>query len=296
MEKDYCPNCCINTNHSILFKKHNSSTYEEYFDWSMDYEVLQCNGCDNIQFRTNYSNETMISYDYEAQDQVQQYDKKYYPKSITEHIKLKDIYEIPDKIRVVYNETLEALRNNCYLLSAVGLRAIIEAVCIEQNIVARNLEKKINMLADKRLITKKDSDRLHSIRFLGNDSVHEMAVPKEQKIRIALGIVENLMNSLYLLDVDAKQHLDTMITEFEDFKNLLLRKFKTIQSNEEKSLKEVFGKDFRRIEGSYLVNFTQQVIDDINSNLISAILVGQIKVSSIENSPVQHFVKNSTSE
>lgn len=49
--------------------------------------------------------------------------------------------------------------------------------------------------------------------------------------------------------------------------------------------------DFRRIENSYLSNFTQQLLDDINNGLLDMIVIGGVKNSSIENYPVQHFAR-----
>lgn len=124
---------------------------------------------------------------------------------------------------------------------------MIEAICIDQSIPGRNLEVKINNLVKHKLITEKDAYRLHSIRFLGNDSVHEMDVPKKFKITIALNIIESLINSLYIIDIRAKEHLDTIIANYDEFKDLLLKKIFNIQVGEEKSIKEILCKDFRRI-------------------------------------------------
>jgi hypothetical protein len=269
MSKDYCPKCCQNTNHESLFKNAFSANNMD-FGWSQDHEIIKCKGCENIQFRYSYSDESMFGWDDENQVEYQYEDKKYFPKFLKDHKQLTNISSTPEKIRIVYNESIEALKNNCYLLSAVGLRAVIESVCIEQKITGRNLEIKINNLVKNKLITQKDCNRLHSIRFLGNDSVHEMDVPKEEKLKIAL---------------------DTMITDFEDFKNLFLKKFAHLPFDEEKSIKEVLGKHFRRIEPTYLLNFTQLLIDDINSFDYKWINVGSVKVSSVENSPVQHFIR-----
>lgn len=289
MEKDYCPICSIPTNHNVLFTKKIGSTHEDDFHWNQEFQVIQCNGCDNVQFKSIYGDESM----YSNFDEYERYydDKKYYPLSINGHDTVKNYYSIPTKIRVVYLETLEAIKSNCYLLSGVGLRAIIEAIAIEQDIQGRTLEQKINNLLRNKLITERDANRLHSIRFLGNDSIHEMEVPKESKIRIALDVVEHLLNNLYLIDIKANRHLDTIINNYEDFKNMLYRKFFKAESGDEKSVKEIYGKDFRRIESTYLSNFTQQIIDEINNGLNTSLKVGAIKNSSIENNPVQHFIK-----
>lgn len=285
--KDYCPNCQQITNHKCLFIVSENSDNDADFHWEQNYETIQCLGCENIQFRNRYSNEDMVIY---VDDVIEEpyNESKYYPKSLSNHSLLKNLYHLPNKLRIVYIETIEALKNNCYLLAGVGLRAIIEAICLDQNITGRNLEIKINNLVRNKLITEKDGNRLHSIRFLGNDSVHEMEVPKEEKLRIALDIAEHLLKNLYLIDIDVNQHLDTIISEYVDFKNLLIRKFRvsTITIGDEKSIKEILKKDFRRIETNYLTNFTNQLLDEIQNNLITTISVGKV-----ENNE-QFFVKN----
>jgi len=285
--KDYCPNCQQITNQKCLFNVSERSEYNADFHWEQNYETIQCLGCENIQFRNRYTHEDMFRYTEDGHEESFD-ESKYYPKNLAHHILLKNQYHLPEKIRIVYGETLEALINDCYLLAGVGLRAIIEAICLDQTIPGRNLEVKINNLVKNKLITEKDGKRLHSIRFLGNDSVHEMDVPKLEKLRIALDIAEHLLKNLYLIDIDVNEHLDTIISEYEDFKNLVLRKFRStlIIQNQEISIKDVLKKDFRRIEGPYLQNFITRIVDEIQNNLISSISIGRL------DNNQQLFIKN----
>ncbi|TDD75631.1 DUF4145 domain-containing protein [Flavobacterium caseinilyticum] len=285
--KDYCPICQQITNQKCLFSIQERSEYNADFHWEQNYETIQCLGCENIQFRNRYSHEDMFRCTDDGHEESFD-ESKYFPKNLTNHSLLKNQYHLPHQLRIVYTETLEALKNNCYLLAGVGLRAIIEAICLDQNITGRNLEIKINSLVRNKLITEKDGNRLHTIRFLGNDSVHEMDVPKEEKLRIALDIAEHLLKNLYLIDIDVNQHLDTIISEYEDFKNLVLRKFRatSIIQGDEINIKTVLKKDFRRVEGSYLQNFITQLVDEIQNNLIVTISIGKI-----ENNH-QFFIKN----
>lgn len=291
--KEYCNHCNTSTNHTPIKSEKTENKQHEDFNWSKEFIIIKCLGCDNLQFKTVYSDEAMIAWDGEEQQEFYYYDIKYYPKNIVGYRPLKNSYAIPEKIRIVYNEAIEALKNDCYLLSAVGLRAVIEAICIEQGIAGRNLEIKINNLVRSKLITEKDSGRLHSIRFLGNDSVHEMEVPEESKIRIALNIIEHLINNLYLIDIDANQHLDTIINNYDDFKSLLRSKAISLPTGTEKSIKEFLGKKHRRIESTYLPNFTQQLVDEINANTVTFLKIGTIKASTVETSDVQHFIVES---
>lgn len=150
--KDYCPSCQQITNHKCLFTVSESSEHDSDFHWEQNYETIQCLGCENIQFRNRFSNEDMYRHTEDGYEEP--YDEsKYYPKNLNNHFLLKNIYELPSKLRIVYIETIEALKNNCYLLAGIGLRAIIEATCLDQGILGRTLEIKINNLVRNKLIT-----------------------------------------------------------------------------------------------------------------------------------------------
>ena len=288
MEKDYCPNCGIPTNHDVLYSAKTTSSSDD-FGWHQNYEIIKCRGCDNIQFRTIYGDESMVGYNQETGEDGYYTESKYYPLNIVGHKRIANSHHMPEKIRIVYNESLEALKGNCYLLSAVGLRAVIEAICIDQSIPGRNLEQKINNLSKQKLITERDGKRLHSIRFLGNDSVHEMEVPQKFKIIIALDIIENLIKNLYIIDLIAKQHLDTIIDTYEDFKNFINKNTFNLKPGDEKSIQEILGKNIRRIENSYLSNFIQELIEDINNGIIPHLSIG--KVTGSGESSMQYFIK-----
>ena len=254
--KDYCPSCCQITNHANLFNKKNVALDDDIFHWEENFEVIECLGCENIQFRKRYSSEDMIREDENGSYEWYE-ESKYYPRNLLYHKILGSIYLLPDKIRIVYIETIEALKNNCYILSSVGLRAIIEAICLEQKISGKNLEIKTNNLVKNKLITENDGNRLHSIRFLGNDSVHQMEVPSEEKLRVALDIIEHMIKNLYLINIKANKHLDVIISQYDHFKSIAIRKINApeINKNDEVSIKSLFGKDYRRIEQNYLSNF-----------------------------------------
>lgn len=69
-----------------------------------------------------------------------------------------DGYEnFPLTTRRIYNKTLKALNQNAFILSAIGLRAIIESICVEQKITA----------------TTDDQPRGHNLNYNGSLNVHQ---------------------------------------------------------------------------------------------------------------------------
>jgi hypothetical protein len=81
---------------------------------------------------------------------------------------------IPVLVRKMYKETVDALNANIRTLAGGGLRATVEAICLDNNIEERNLEKKIDELAKRNLLTTAQAELLHEERYLGNAALHEL--------------------------------------------------------------------------------------------------------------------------
>jgi hypothetical protein len=61
---------------------------------------------------------------------------------------------IPETVWKMYRETVEALNANIRTLAGGGLRAVVEAICLDKKITAGNLQTKIEELAKEGLLTK----------------------------------------------------------------------------------------------------------------------------------------------
>jgi hypothetical protein len=64
--------------------------------------------------------------------------------------------------------------------------------------IVRTLEGKINGLTS--IIPKNIAANLHSMRFLGNQALHELEVPQEDDIHLAISVIEDILNIVYDLD------------------------------------------------------------------------------------------------
>lgn len=108
-------------------------------------------------------------------------------------------HRIPDNVWKMYWETLEAINAGIKTLAGGGLRAIVEAICLDKGIEAGRLYDKIEELAKKQLITPTEALFLHEERFLGNAALHEMSTPSVQDLEDGLGIIEGLISTTYIL-------------------------------------------------------------------------------------------------
>jgi hypothetical protein len=288
---NYCTNCRGLRNSKELFY-HRYQGEDDFFSWHERFYIVECAGCGQPCFRYEYSDDSMI-----WQDDNGTLDHYYEIRNFPPHlgngyIPLIQTHLLPTRIRTVYNETIEAMKVKSYLLAAVGFRTIIEAICIENDIKGHNLETKIKNLAKNKLITEKEEKRLHSIRFLGNDSVHEMIVPKQRTLFLVLEIVEHLLKNLYIIDLESAS-LDTPIQNIEDFERLVFAMVKTFEDGQEKTMREILGKHIRRV-GNELPMLETQLIKLVNEGKSQTVKLGRVETT--QGKAMQYYLRGDDEE
>lgn len=205
--KSYCSPCRRPTNQNVL--KEVKINYNENGWWEDTiYQIIQCNGCDEISFRKLYNNA-----------QIQQnngiderFIQELYPNRGPGIISAKKFTDIPFKVKTIYIETVEAFNNEQLILCCGGLRSLIESICIDKSITGiikknvkgnnylqKNLEGKIEGLAESGYLTKDNVIILHELRFLGNDALHELKKPNMLELKLAMEIIELTIDNIYEL-------------------------------------------------------------------------------------------------
>lgn len=271
--KSECKNCKRTTNHNVLHKHTWDSRGEDpnEYHFGVEHLMVKCLGCENIAFRKEV-------HDYETYHQVSEDDWEYdiqtdiYPHFIRKHDTVNRAWVIPQIVESIYKESILAIQEEAFTLAGLGLRATIEAICNEQDIKGKDLQKRINAMVREGLISKKDAQRLHSIRFMGNDAAHEIKKAKKASVLIALKIVEHLLATVYILDTDVKTHLETTITTFDNFIKTLKENMKLFDNGETITLVKWLGKDKRRIVENYQT-FENDLITYCNEGKFSNIEV-----------------------
>jgi len=122
-----------------------------------------------------------------------------YPDRTEERVPIDGSENFPGKTRRIYTEVLKALNHGAPILAAIGLRTLIESICIEQKTKSTNLAKGIDALADMGLLSKRQAEYLHTHRFMGNVAAHEIVASKPQELIAALDIAETLLKTIYIL-------------------------------------------------------------------------------------------------
>lgn len=243
--KNPCGSCDQRTNHEVVGQHTFSSDPDEYH-YMEEHAVVKCMGCGRVSFRVAY-------HDYESAFPVGDDDWEV-PISIETYPKVHrsevDLRHLPGVVDRIYSETCAAYRDRAFTLAGIGFRATIEAICNDQGIAGKELSTRINNLASKGLISKKDSTRLHAIRFLGNDAAHDIKTPSESSLAAAQTIVDHLLTTVYVLDQTSKGGLEFVIEEYPNFEKLLLKKLEDFNAGDEFPIAKFLGKEMRLISGS----------------------------------------------
>lgn len=226
-EKLYCSVCKRKTNHRYL-QKDEERGYED-LQWEENFYITRCLGCDTRAFLKEYSDETMYDYDHYTNQMVVAYERTVYPEEpinfaekTEQLLEIRTFTNVPEFIEMLYSQVVFSYNMKHYLLCAVGLRMIVEAICKELNvekgklyilencstkinpdgtfIFRKNLEGKINALYDLGVLVWKQTIILHQIRDLGNISAHELVVPKRSTIRSGILVIENILHNIFELD------------------------------------------------------------------------------------------------
>lgn len=289
IEKSYCQRCDYDTNHKVLFTEHIRGDPDEY-DYAIDYMIVKCLGCERISFREVFV-DIESSYPDEYGNWTTETTVETYPKKMRVAKRISNSHALPERIKLIYNEAIGAYNADCFILTGVAFRAVIEAICLEEEVPGRNLEKKINSLVRQKLITEKEAKRLHSIRFIGNDSVHEMKAPKVKSLKIVLNIIEHLLNNIYLIDYDSEGVLETVIDTFPDFERLLNQCIRNMEEGDEVPLAKILNKKVRRFNGR-LNEFEAELIVKINNNDYTKLGIGKVDSYGNDSSQRQHFIIN----
>ena len=198
-----CSRCDNATKHRVMFSV---DLHQRSFDIQgrESYQIVRCHGCDTLSFRLVSSNSEDIGYI--DKDEIEYIERKeVYPPRIAGRPRLKDNGLLPREVELIYRETHAALCMDLRVLAAVGIRALVEAVCAEKEAQGGNLEKKIDSLVKAGVLTDSGAQILHGLRFMGNAAAHEIKRHSLSTLSTAFDVSENLLQNVYIIPAKASR-------------------------------------------------------------------------------------------
>lgn len=271
--KSNCIDCDRETNHSLL-GSHTLTESEDEYHFDIQYSIIQCLGCDQISFlkvihdyQTAFPvKQIMTSNGYDYEYDYDRITRNFYPN--TEEVFYKFEKFLPAKLFEIYVETKKAYVQNLNIFTAIGLRSIIECICKDKDIPGKDLEKKITNLKSLGDISKKDIELLHSLRFLGNEAVHQFIKAPKKDLNIAFKIVDHLIQTIYIMPKELENtNFKKHIGDYETFENYIKEKTGENDNSKIQTIKGILGEK-GKISNDLLVKLEMTLKENIESGVI----------------------------
>ena len=195
-----CRECSAETLHSIVtsFKEKGSEGFGDgnEITWNCSNQIIQCNGCETVTFRTvsTFSED----WEYDHGNIYHPEAIKYYPGRTEVMISIES-HLLPPSVQKIYQETILSIENEQYILAGIGIRAIIETICKNLKAKGNNLYEKIDALESRSIVTKEGSETLHKLRVLGNDAAHEVKAHNSRQLELSMQIIRHMLEGTYII-------------------------------------------------------------------------------------------------
>lgn len=197
-----CNSCTNRTRHEVLQQFEEPKPTGEIINW----QIVRCAGCDSISFYKEH----LI----EGESDFEVIEAYVYP--VRQYLRPREFVQAPANIELLYQETIEMYNRDLFRFCAAGLRMLVEAICTDRDISdgpqrdystgelvpnrrCSKLHCKIEGLAEKGHLTENSASVLHEHRYLGNEALHELAIPARETLKVAIGIIEHVMEGLYTI-------------------------------------------------------------------------------------------------
>lgn len=197
MKRIKCPRCDQETNH-LLKRTYSVGGQVKAEDGEVTgtfentSSIYVCAGCGEVTFEWQINS-----------DDGFEFVRQFAPWEIIVP-KSKSFRHLSRELHAVYIEVIYCFQQDCFVLCTMGLRALLEGVCREKGIVGKDLKDKIDGL-EKFVPNPSLIEALHSFRFAGNDAAHDLQPLTKDEARLAIEVMEDLLNFLYELDHKASQ-------------------------------------------------------------------------------------------
>jgi hypothetical protein len=201
--KIFCNTCKTSTNHALraryAVRRHDYWEDDESVMHGYRYSLWSCAGCDEVTLQWEMgADETDEGF---GENLI---GEGYFPTRQRDLILPEVFKNLNREMSELYNEVVTCFNEGCLLLCTIGLRTLIEGVCKDKGLKDGNLEHKVKGLI--RLLPSLNMiEALHALRDFGNFATHELKALSRDDARIAIQVMEDLLNYFYDMDYKASR-------------------------------------------------------------------------------------------
>lgn len=197
----HCNTCSNETHHKVWTTVDETaahSTPNQYHEIHTAHSMIECCGCSTVSYMRRHQDSECRDIDDDG-NMFEVIERSFFPPRMNDRRPMKNIWYVPDPMLTIYRETIKAIDNEQPTLAMIGLRALLEAVCVDKGAAHRNLADKVKGLVDLRFLTPDGANIIHAVRELGNDAAHRFRVAEPHTLLAALQVLEHLLEAAYIL-------------------------------------------------------------------------------------------------
>lgn len=192
-----CRHCLRETKHIVIGLRNTSDEAEVegfgHIDWSDSYEMLECAGCETVCLRQTHC------FSEEPEPKV-----TYYPPAVSRRMPLWR-YKSPHRIADLMGEVYMALHNDSRSLALMGARTIVDLLLVDKVGDTGTFGSKLQMLEAQGFVGKQSIAILEAALDAGSAAAHRAFKPTTEQLNQVMDIVENLLQSVYVLEKSAAE-------------------------------------------------------------------------------------------
>lgn len=218
----FCNTCKVETKHNLIsvHSRYVSGDQIQHFELSewaespdfnemgscntvYQYQLWACRGCDTATLQESCTHRMLIN---ENDNRKSFWIYTFHPKRAAEQRVSKNFVSLPPNLWIIYYEIIDSFNSQAEILTAIGLRALLEGICIDKGITdkaAWGLQAKLKALDQGQHLPSSVVKGLEGFKFIGDEAAHKLERPGMRNLSIAIDVMEDLLGFLYSLDAKA---------------------------------------------------------------------------------------------
>ena len=195
-----CNNCGPDKLHTVV-GQHEVHDTEEVIEegqllgeisWRYDYELLECRACRNVRLRATYQDDGTIGPEV-----------TYYPPAVSRRLPNWHGH-LPPRMENLLAEVYRALHTNSRRLATMGSRALLDMAILDKVGDVGSFKRKLDALQTRGYLGQVGREILEPALEAGHAASHRGHAPKPKEVNRVMDIIENLLQSIYVLEPAAK--------------------------------------------------------------------------------------------
>jgi Domain of unknown function (DUF4145) len=193
--KVHCNQCRYSTNHRVLKSITDSGNDDEAgFWWQTTHTMLQCCGCDEVVLRRRF----LFSEDLPNEE------VSYFPPPASRWLPPWH-WSLPSPLHSLMQELYRALQADSLTLAMMGSRALIDQAIVRKIGDKGTFKDNLQALEAAGHLSRTNRKYLEAAFDAGSAAAHRAHRPDADQVNTVMDIVENLLQSLFVLEKHTKK-------------------------------------------------------------------------------------------